>query len=122
MAGTFSEADYCPTWGEGYTNRVCTSTASIAASTNINWLREVFGPSSRCLDTTFHGNVDGSVTPDFVIDQPGCYDILCHSTNASYEVRVQSSGSVVDKNNWDTVLGTCPQAGQMLTKSGYGGS
>merc|ERR1712194_80732 len=53
-AGSLAEMDYCPYYQIELVNRVCTnaSASSWIPYTNINIMREVFSPNSRCLTST----------------------------------------------------------------------
>lgn len=122
--GTFAEMDYCPVYGIDLANRHCTnlSTASTVPYSNVNFMRELFGTQSRCLESTLHGDVratgDGVYPADsalFADVYPVCYEIVCDDGGRSYSVIVNASDS-------RRSLGTCFTAGQTLTMSGLRGS
>lgn len=121
--GKMAEPDYCPFYNTGITNRVCTSTASITKPYgNVNFRREVMGSSSRCLESNLNSDVPaagGGTFPaepaDFASVLPACYQISCNAQNNAYDIMMSNlDGGVVS-------LGTCTQAGQVLTTTGLNG-
>lgn len=118
LAGTFDELDYCPTWSIRLTNRQCTSTASIFSPySNVNMMREVFSPGSRCLESTLRAgisNKDGTFLADpsdYVSKRPACYEVDCAPSGRSYGVSV---ADVAGPAGATLRVGTCTAEGQVL--------
>jgi hypothetical protein len=117
QAGTLAQADYCPHYRIGISNRVCTdASSSYSPYSNVNFMREIMDKTSRCLDSTLHGSVpEYSAEPgDFAVAQPACFDIACTANQAAYVVRISDlKGSKVE-------LGICTAADQVLSGSTLG--
>jgi len=114
--GDTAEADYCPYYHTPIANHICTdpNSATFPAS-NVNFMREVFGEDSRCLESTLRANVQegrGYYKPnpaDFTAPRAGCFKVTCMFEPLRYAVLVSDlQGSVV-------TLGTCTFEGQALT-------
>uniref|UniRef100_A0A7S2DBA1 Uncharacterized protein n=1 Tax=Alexandrium andersonii TaxID=327968 RepID=A0A7S2DBA1_9DINO len=122
VIGDTPEADFCPYFHTPISNHVCTDEhASTFPISNVNFMREVFGADSRCLDSTLHADVRVSAgvykaEPKYFTEaQPGCFKIVCGDAGASYDVMISNlHGSVVK-------LGTCTREDQALTLVGLQG-
>jgi len=118
VIGDTAEADFCPYFHTPISNHVCTDPhASTFPISNANFMREVFGDDSRCLESTLHADVqadNGVYKADkkyFAESQPGCFKVSCAAGGASYDVLVSDlQGSTVS-------LGTCTGEGQALSVS-----
>jgi len=117
--GDLPEADYCPYFHTLVQNHVCTDTENSAFHPlpNANFMREVFGPQSRCLDSSLNGDIGSGQTAwkanpgDFVTPRPSCLKVVCSSSAAAYDVIVS------DMKGGTAKLGTCKDDGQKLTVS-----
>jgi len=115
VVGDTPEADYCPYYHTGISNHVCTDTSSETFPiSNVNFMREVFGSDSRCLDSTLHSDMrvaGGTYEADpslFVQVRPGCFKVVCRPDNAAYDVRISNT------HGGTVALGTCGSEGQTL--------
>lgn len=124
LIGEKAELDYCPYYTRRWANRDCTATASnYAPVATANLMREVFGETSRCLESTMRGGAplmdsDVEFPPDgalFEQPRPACFTIECSEDAASYRVLVD------DLHGGAAVLGTCFDEEQTLTSPGLVG-
>lgn len=112
MVGTVPQADYCPLYLTPVKSHVCTDVSSSpepVGSTNL--MREVFGKTSRCLDSNLHADVSGSLADpkDFASFRPGCFKVTCSPNGDYYDVDISDlAGSTLR-------LGKCIHADQKLT-------
>lgn len=121
--GTLAELDYCPTYAARITGRSCTDTSSVYSPyADMNFMREVFGTSSRCLDSNLNGRVrqgdrSYAAAPDlFAQSQPTCYEIVCSPDSSAYNVHIWNG------TGGTQVLGTCYATGQQLASTNISGS
>jgi leishmanolysin-like peptidase len=81
LTGSMPETDYCPFHQITDSTHICTSSTSLPMPTrHVNYMREIFGPSSRCLDSTLHGDVGAQGGSQYIADpalfastRPGCF-------------------------------------------------
>lgn len=124
--GSLPEMDYCPSYRVQLTNRVCTDAVSStpAPYTNVNIMREAFGPNSRCLMADLRCGVQTRFfetyhfrEEDFANPLPACYHMECAGDGKSYLVKAAKEPG---PGLW--LMGSCTAAGQRLTASGFEGS
>lgn len=121
LLGSVSEADYCPLYHVRITNHDCRDTSAMTFPvSNVNFERERFGASSRCLESTLNADVevaDGVYRADaekFTTVKPRCYEVRCAAQR--YEVWVS------DLNGGIVKLGTCAEGVYKLTGLGLNGA
>mmetsp|Transcript_46643 Transcript_46643/g.148944 ORF Transcript_46643/g.148944 Transcript_46643/m.148944 type:complete len:747 (+) Transcript_46643:85-2325(+) len=114
--GDTAEADFCPYFHTPISNHVCTDkSSSTFPVSNVNFMREVFGDDSRCLESTIHSDVKvglGTYKAEakmYATSRPGCFKVTCSPEGTSYDVLISDLKESVMK------LGTCTQDGQALT-------
>lgn len=125
-AGDKAEADYCPMYAERIDERVCTDMRSMPRRPgNANFMREVFGRESRCLESTLHGDVSNRSGPAIMADpmdyrspMPGCFEVWCSPDNSSYMVHMAD----LETENVTALVGTCRAGVQELMADALNGS
>jgi len=127
VLGEHAQSDYCPTYRIKLTNRRCVdaSTAVTVPWSNPNYMREVFGPTSRCFDkSTLRAPVQEaggrSRSPDdlaFRAPRAVCYEVDCDATGDFYGVWIADL-----EGGGRRLLGNCSQEGQELTHADFDGS
>jgi len=130
--GILPMADYCPFYATIIADHQCVdaSSGSWAPFNNVNFMREVFGTSSRCLHSDLRKSVStgsGGTFPAkasyFPTKTPACYYIVCAADKLSYTVKMATDGIAAVSDTATTAdVGTCTSEAQTLTVTDYEGS